>query len=160
MTDKQIKFCDEYMIDYNATAAAIRAGYSPKTAKEQGHKLVNISSLKEEIDRRRAELSKACGVSAERVMEEIALLAFYDPTKIFDPLTHEVLEPYGKCIKSIWTGKKGTKYEFYDRQKSLDMLAKIHGMYVNDQTINLKSDEGITGIVMLPETKKEDKMEE
>ena len=35
MTDKQDRFCEEYMIDLNATQAAIRAGYSPKTAREQ-----------------------------------------------------------------------------------------------------------------------------
>lgn len=40
MTDKQARFCEEYMIDLNATQAAIRAGYSPKTANEQAARLL------------------------------------------------------------------------------------------------------------------------
>ena len=44
MTDKQDRFCEEYMIDLNATQAAIRAGYSPKTAREQAPRLLaNVS---------------------------------------------------------------------------------------------------------------------
>lgn len=41
MTDKQARFCEEYMIDLNATQAAIRAGYSPKTAQEQSARLLS-----------------------------------------------------------------------------------------------------------------------
>jgi len=42
LTDKQIRFCEEYLIDLNATQAAIRAGYSVKTANEQAGRLIRI----------------------------------------------------------------------------------------------------------------------
>ena len=46
MTDKQARFCEEYMIDLNATQAAIRAGYSPKTAQEQSARLLSNVMVK------------------------------------------------------------------------------------------------------------------
>ena len=49
MTDKQERFCEEYMIDLNATQAAIRAGYSPKTANEQGSQLLAKLSIQNRI---------------------------------------------------------------------------------------------------------------
>lgn len=49
MTDKQARFCEEYMIDLNATQAAIRAGYSPKTANEQAARLLANVSIQNRI---------------------------------------------------------------------------------------------------------------
>ena len=50
MTDKQKRFCNEYLIDCNATQAAIRAGYSPKTANEQSARLLANVSIKTYIE--------------------------------------------------------------------------------------------------------------
>lgn len=58
MTAKQKRFCDEYMIDLNATQAAIRAGYSPKTACEQASRLLANVKVQDEIARQMAERSK------------------------------------------------------------------------------------------------------
>lgn len=49
MTGKQERFCDEYMIDLNAKQAAIRAGYSPKTAEQIGNQLLHKTSVLTEI---------------------------------------------------------------------------------------------------------------
>ena len=76
LSDKRQAFCREYVEDYNATAAAIRAGYSPKTAKSQAEQLMNIECVVAEIDRLKAEKSKRTGVTRERIMEELAKMAF------------------------------------------------------------------------------------
>lgn len=55
LTAKQQRFCDEYLIDLNATQAAIRAGYSEKTAYSQGQRLLKNDEAKEYIDQRMAE---------------------------------------------------------------------------------------------------------
>lgn len=55
MTAKQMRFCDEYLIDLNATQAAIRAGYSKKTAKAIGQENLTKPDLKEYIEQRMAE---------------------------------------------------------------------------------------------------------
>ena len=64
MTDKQARFCEEYMIDLNATQAAIRAGYSPKTANEQAARLLANVSIQNRIAQLQAEQSRRTGVSA------------------------------------------------------------------------------------------------
>ena len=59
MTAKQMRFCDEYLIDLNATQAAIRAGYSEKTAKAIGSENLTKPDLKKYIEERRAEKENA-----------------------------------------------------------------------------------------------------
>jgi phage terminase small subunit len=84
LTDKQLRFCKEYIVDLNATQAAIRAGYSEKTAKSQGNRLltnVDIQKKTQELADKRSERTE---ITADNVLKEIARLAFSDPRKLFD----------------------------------------------------------------------------
>ena len=72
MTDKQRKFCDEYLIDLNATQAAIRAGYSEKTANEQGARLLANVSIKAKIDEQIAKMHSEKIADAQEVMEYLS----------------------------------------------------------------------------------------
>ena len=76
LTKKQKLFVDEYLIDLNATQAAIRAGYSVKTANEQGSQNLAKLSIQEEIAKAMAERSRRTGVNQDRVVMELAKLAF------------------------------------------------------------------------------------
>ncbi len=76
MTAKQKQFCEEYLIDLNATQAAIRAGYSPDTAKSVGSENLTKPDLRRRIDAEIAERSKRTGVNADRVVRELAKIAF------------------------------------------------------------------------------------
>ena len=76
LTDKQKRFCDEYLIDLNATQAAIRAGYSPKTAEQTASRLLRNVKVQEYIAKRQKELSRSTEITQERVIKELALLAF------------------------------------------------------------------------------------
>ena len=55
MTAKQMRFCDEYLVDLNATQAAIRAGYSEKTARSQGQRLLTNVDIQKEIEKRKTD---------------------------------------------------------------------------------------------------------
>ncbi len=76
LTDKQKAFVQEYLIDLNATQAAIRAGYSKDTASEQGYQLLHKTSVKEAIDIAKEERARRTEITADRVLEELAKLAF------------------------------------------------------------------------------------
>ena len=76
LTDKQKRFCEEYLIDLNATQAAIRAGYSPKTAEKTASRLLRNVKVQEYIAKRQKELSRSTEVTQERVIRELALIAF------------------------------------------------------------------------------------
>ncbi len=73
---KQQAFVDEYLIDLNATQAAIRAGYSPKTAEQIGYQLLQKTSVAEAVARAKAERSARIGLTADHVLEELAAIGF------------------------------------------------------------------------------------
>lgn len=88
---KQLRFVDEYLVDLNATQAAIRAGYSAKTAKQQGHRLLTYVDVQKAIEAKRKEVAGEIGITRERVLKEMASLAFSDLRGIFDE--HGALRP-------------------------------------------------------------------
>ena len=69
MTAKQRRFCDEYLIDLNATQAAIRAGYSEKRASEQAYQLLQKTTVKEYIACRMAEKESELIADQDEVLE-------------------------------------------------------------------------------------------
>ena len=83
-TNKQEMFIKEYLIDLNATQAAIRAGYSEKTASQQGERLLRNVQVSAAIQEAMNKRSNKLEITAERVLQEIAKLAFYDPRNFFD----------------------------------------------------------------------------
>lgn len=76
LTPKQERFVAEYLIDLNATQAAIRAGYSKKTAQEQGSRLLSNVMVAGELKRRQSKLADKYEVTADRVIRELALIGF------------------------------------------------------------------------------------
>lgn len=79
LTPKQQMFVKEYLIDLNATQAAIRTGYSEKTAQEQASRLLSNVIIKNEIQKHMDKRSEKTGIDGIRVLAEIECMAFYDP---------------------------------------------------------------------------------
>lgn len=77
---KQTRFCEEYIIDLNGTQAAIRAGYSKKTANRIASELLTKPDIKARIEELKAERSKRTGITADRVLQELALIGFSNIT--------------------------------------------------------------------------------
>ncbi len=135
LTEKQKRFCEEYLIDLNATQAAIRAGY--KNA-DIGRRLVTKSHVSEYIEKLRAEQSRRTAITADRVLEELAAIAFADRTEMqaincrgdvsFRP-TDELSDGAKKAIACIEEGKYGTKITSYDKVKALELLGKHLGLF-------------------------------
>jgi phage terminase small subunit len=73
---RQQRFVDEYLIDLNATQAAIRAGYSARRASEIGYQLLQKTPVAEAVAHAEAERSARIGLTQDRVLEEMAALAF------------------------------------------------------------------------------------
>lgn len=150
LTDKAIRFIDEYLVDLNATQAAIRAGYSKKTAYSIGCENLTKPEIQNEISRRQKELQEKTGITTERVLAEYAKLAFSNLTDIIDYATGTIsmqdfkdLTPEQKhCIKKfkivtigqLAPGGEPTlvdkvEIELFDKQKALDSLARHLGMF-------------------------------
>ena len=105
MTKKQKTFCDEYLIDLNATQAAIRAGYSSKTADRIGPELLGKTCIQENIAKAMAERSKRTGISQDRVIQELARIAFVNPQNVINPkdasVKADATEDDLACIQSV-----------------------------------------------------------
>ena len=78
MTPRQKLFVDEYLVDMNATQAAIRAGYSARTAHLTGHRTLKNAEVAAAIARRQKTRADRLGITADRVLLEYARIAFAD----------------------------------------------------------------------------------
>lgn len=83
MTPKQQRFVDEFPVDLNATQAAIRAGYSLHTAAAIGCELLAKPEIAAAIRAALAERQRRTAITADRVLEELARVAFVDPRGFF-----------------------------------------------------------------------------
>lgn len=126
------------MIDLNATQAAIRAGYSPDTAKAIGCENLTKPDIRAHIDRAMAERSRRTGVNADRVVQELAKIAFVNTTDVIDPKTATVKEDAlpedTAAIQSVKVktfGEDGLEREIKmaDKLKALEMLGRHLGMF-------------------------------
>lgn len=90
LNEKQLKFCTEYVKDFNAKQAAIRAGYSAKTAEQTGSRLLSHVKVKAEIRSIQSKISDKVIVSREKVLAQYAKLAFFDPRKFYDQETGQL----------------------------------------------------------------------
>ena len=168
---KQERFIEEYIVDLNATQAAIRAGYSPKAAKQQGSHLLSLPTIRARIGELKAERSKRTQITADRVLRELARVAFVNPTDVIDPATATVRASASEDDLAVIAGVK-VKYipvkqpdgeggvEFVDavereikladKLKALDMLAKHLGMYDKERMPGEDGEENETGVVLMP----------
>lgn len=80
LNDRQQLFVNEYLVDSNATQAAIRAGYSKRTAEVTGFRLLRNDKVAAAIDARRAKLTKKLEITQERVLQELAAIGFAKTT--------------------------------------------------------------------------------
>lgn len=76
LTPRQARFVEEYLIDLNATQAAIRAGYSAKTALQQGPRLLGYAGVAAAIQKAQDRRSIRTGITADRVLSELAKIGF------------------------------------------------------------------------------------
>ena len=141
---KHETFAQEYMIDLIATQAAIRAGYSSNSAGELGYQLLQKPSIRARIDELLAERSRRTGVNADRVVRELARVAFVNAPDVIDTLAATVRDDAAlddtAVIQSVKVktvvGDNMTSVEreirLADKIKALELLGKHLGMYTGN----------------------------
>lgn len=138
LTAKQQRFVEEYLIDLNATQAAIRAGYSKKTAKEVGCQNLTKLNIQEEIQKKIKNREKRTEITQDRVLKELAAIAFAKVSDfvIIDDWGHVELtqtealsEDNKKALAGIKETKFGINVETYDKTKALELLGRHLGMF-------------------------------
>ncbi len=153
LTKKEITFSQEYIIKQNGAASARAAGYSQKTAKEIAFEILRRPHVKAYINELNEERAKRLEISADRVLEELAKIAFVDPTNIFDVdkdgnLTFQgnlsdLLPEERACIAEVSqtiTEKGGsTKIKLHDKLSALEKIGKHLKLFtdVNEHKFDL-----------------------
>lgn len=84
LTDKQIRFCDEYLISFNATDAAIKAGYSKKTAYSIGNENLIKPEIQAYLSERKEKAANKLEITLDMILEGYRKLAFYDARKFYN----------------------------------------------------------------------------
>ena len=165
LTDKQKRFVEEYLVDLNATQAAIRAGYSAKNADKIGHELLGKTRVSEAIQEAMDSRSARTEITQDMILRELARVAFSNgtdfarvvsretPTTIVDEegnpqqvmgtvqsvriLDTDTVDPEKRAaIASIKEGKYGIEVSSYDKVKALELLGKHLGMFDAKATQN------------------------
>lgn len=154
LTPKLKRFCEEFAIDFNATKAAERAGYSKKSAYSIGHENLKKPEVQEYLSTIFAKTSSKLEITRERVMLEMGRIAFSDIRKVFDtngalkPM-HELDEDTAAALAGIDTDElfAGTgderknigysrKVKLWAKDKALEMLAKHFKIYSDAPVTN------------------------
>ena len=160
MNDKQMAFAREYVVDYNATQAAIRAGYSEKSAYSQAHELLKKHEIQEKISELEAKAAKRTEISKDMVLRELARVAFVDPRKLFDEngkpkdlesldadtaaalASVDILEEYDFDDGNRVLIGHTKKYKWSDKLRALELLGKHLGMFTDKVHVDGSIDTG------------------
>lgn len=159
LTDKQQRFVEEYLTDLNATQAAIRAGYkatSKNSFEVIGYQLLQKSSVSERIQLAMAERSRRTGINQDRVIRELARIAFVNPQNVINSedasVRADASEDDLACIQSVkvktMDGDKGSSVErevrLADKMRALELLGKHLGMFKDKIELDADMDLNIT----------------
>lgn len=154
LTPKQKIFVQEYLVDLNATQAAIRAGYSQKNADKIGSELLGKTRVAEAIQKAMQDRQQRTEITQDMVVMEAAKLAFFDIRKLFDkdgkPLDITKVDAetaaalVGLDVQDI-SDDDGNyigymkKYKMADKLKALELLSKLLGFFDRQE----KQDDGL-----------------
>ena len=120
LTPRQQKFCDEYLISGNATEAAIKAGYSRKTAKQTGSENLSKPDLRAYIDEQLAKIHSAKIADAEEVMK-------YLTSVMRGEHTEQVLKLVGEGVQTVTDIDVSAK----ERLKAAELIGKRYGLFTD-----------------------------
>lgn len=145
-TNKQRAFVAEYLVDLNATQAAIRAGYSTKSAARIGVELLNKTQVREAIAANQAKRAQRLDITADRVVSELAKIAFADPRDLMEwgpggitlKSSSELTEEQAASVAEVseMTTKNGRtiRLKKHDKLKALELIGNYIGMFERKNT--------------------------
>ena len=156
MNERQKRFADEYLIDMNAEAAAVRAGYSPKYARGNAHKLVANSCISEYIRKRMEEKENSLIASQDEVLQTLTRVLRREETETVVVTCKERKSYYDDEGKKITEEKEVPKIveiptKVSDVNRAAELLGKRYALYTDkvdsnvDMDLNISIDYGDDG---------------
>lgn len=161
LTPKQKRFIEEYLIDLNASAAAIRAGYKSNNPDVDGYKLLVKPSIQAAIQKAMNERAERTGITADKVLSELAHIAFDDISNYLEFSMDEEEKQIKmkvkdskkidtRSISEVSLGKDGQfRFKLYCKDNALQQLGRHLGLFVDKVentgtlTFDIKKPEGV-----------------
>ena|ERR1035438_3574836 len=146
---RRTRFIKEYLVDQNASRAAIAAGYSEKTAGQQGHALLKHREVRERIEQENDKINKSLDLTPERIKRELARLCYYDPRDFWNEngtakAMHEIPEDARRAIggfecAELFEGNGEArsqvgyikKFKLMDKGRALELAARVQKLLVD-----------------------------
>jgi len=159
LTGKQSRFVSEYLVDLNATQAAVRAGYSVKRADAIGYENLRKPEIQTAIEKAMAKREQRTEITQDRVLKELARIGFADIRKVVDwgesvsvmneltgveSIVHGITmrpaadldDDTAAAISEIAETNQGLKVKFHDKQAALVNIGKHLGMFIDRKVIS------------------------
>lgn len=158
---KQQRFVEEYLVDLNATQAALRANYSPKTAAFIGAENLRKPQIQHAIQAAQAARARRTEITQDRVLKEYARLAFLDPRKFYDaqgnlkPI-HELDDDTAAALASIEITLTSSddeamiflkKIKTWNKNKALQDVARHLGLFNDQLHLVLEDGHGLASLI-------------
>lgn len=140
---KQQRFVEEYLLDLNAAAAARRAGYSERTADRIGYENLRKPEIQTAIQAAMQERSQETGITAARVLKELARIAFIDSRALFtwgpdgvtlkpsSELSEDAAAAVAEVSQTITTGGGSIKLKLHSKLPAIEMLGRHLAMWTD-----------------------------
>ena len=137
LTPRQAVFIQEYLIDLNATQAALRAGYSEKSAHRIGQENIHKPAIRDAIQKAQDARAARTMVTQDRILQEIARVAFFDPRDLYDDegRIKSIVDMPDDIRASIARMKMtdfGPEVFMHSKMDALEKLMKHNGMFEKD----------------------------
>lgn len=149
LTDKQRRFCEEYLVDLNATQAAIRAGYSESTANRIASENLSKPDIQEYIHKLKKARSERTRITADMVLQELGKVGFSNvkdylnedlTMKELPAITRKKAKAIQSIKKTVTEFEGGVKevieFRLHDKLKALEMIGRHIGFFEKDNEQN------------------------
>lgn len=142
LSDQQERFCQEYVKDLNGTQAAIRAGYSEKSARSQASDLLTKPNIQKRVGSLQATVTEANASIVDEIKKELRRIAFADPRAVSrwnqsgvtmkdsSELTDDEAATIMEVSEKVDQTGGSLKIKQHSKLKALELLAKLEGAFV------------------------------
>lgn len=138
LNSKQRRFVEEFLVDLNATQAAIRCGYSERTAAQQASRLLSDVKIQAAIQEGQAARSQRTEITADLVVQELARMALFDPADLVRrPITKPediaTLPEHVRRVIAGWSWDKQGNFvlKLAPKTPNLELLGRHLGMFTD-----------------------------
>lgn len=147
LNDKHIKFCKEFIKDFNGSRAARAAGYSAKNSRQTAAKFLTFPNIQKQIKIEADKMNQETDNDIRKIITELQIIAFGDikdicewDEEVIRLKESETLDEKSRAINEVSETKVGTKVKMHDKLRALEMLGRYHSIFKDNVDLSNKDE--------------------